>query len=181
MQSWQILASRAALDRPPWLSVWEQDVELPNGHVIHDYLVTVARDYAMVFALCEDGKVPLVHQYKHGVGHVLQDLPAGYLDSEEPPLEAAQRELREETGLTAPQWQALGSFVIDSNRGNTRAHLFLARAARLTDPQELDDTEDLNVSFHSPDELRDLAFGGGIESLASMAAIMMGLEALRAS
>ena len=89
MQSWQILASRAALARPPWLSVWEQDVELPNGHVIHDYLVTVARDYAMVFALCEDGKVPLVHQYKHGVGHVLQDLPAGYLDSEEPPLEAA--------------------------------------------------------------------------------------------
>ena len=181
MQSWQILASRAALARPPWLSVWEQDVELPNGHVIHDYLVTVARDYAMVFALCEDGKVPLVHQYKHGVGHVLQDLPAGYLDSGEPALEAARRELREETGLTAPQWQALGSFVIDSNRGNTRAHLFLARAARLTDPQELDDTEDLNVSFHSPDELRELAFAGGIESLASLAGIMMGLEALQGS
>jgi 8-oxo-dGTP pyrophosphatase MutT (NUDIX family) len=181
MQSWQTLASRALLDRPPWLSVWEQEVKLPNGHVIHDYLVTVARDYAMVFALCEDGRVPLVHQYKHGVGYELHDLPAGYLDSGEPALEAARRELREETGLTAPQWQALGSFVIDSNRGNTRAHLFLARAARLTDPQELDDTEDLNVSFHSPDELRELAFAGGIESLASLAGIMMGLEALQGS
>ena len=115
MQSWQVLTSRVALDHPPWLSVWEQDVKLPNGHVIHDYLVTVARDYAMVFALCEDGKVPLVHQYKHGVGKVLHDLPAGYLDSEEPPLDAARRELREETGLTAPEWQALGSPVQSSD------------------------------------------------------------------
>ncbi len=179
MQAWEILASRTALERPPWLSVWEQDVRLPNGHVIHDYLVSVSRDYAMVFALCDDDRVPLVHQYKHGVGHVLLDLPAGYLDSQEAPLAAAQRELREETGLTAPAWQAIGSFVIDSNRGNTRAHLFLARAARLTDAQELDDTEDLKVSFHSPEELRKLALNGKIESLASLAGIMMGLEALR--
>ena len=134
----------------------------------------------MVFALCEDGTVPLVHQYKHGVGRVLHDLPAGYLDGDEPALEAARRELREETGLTAPQWQALGSFVIDSNRGDTQAHLFLARGARLTDPQELDDTEDLNVTFHSPDAVRKLALEGGIKSLASMAGIMLGLEALRA-
>jgi ADP-ribose pyrophosphatase len=179
MESWQVLSSRTLMDRPPWLTVWEQDVKLPNGQVIDGYLFTVARDYAMVLALGEDGKAPLVHQYKHGVGHILHDLPAGYLDAGEPPLAAAQRELREETGLTAPEWRTLGSFVIDSNRGNTRAHLFLAKAARQTDHQELDDTEDLNVTFHSLDELRAMVFAGGIESLASMAGIMMGLEALR--
>jgi 8-oxo-dGTP pyrophosphatase MutT (NUDIX family) len=177
MESWQVLSSRKVLDRPPWLTVWEQEVKLPNGQTIKDYLVADARDYAMVFALGEDGMVPLVHQYKHGAGHILHDLPAGYLNAGEPPLAAAQRELREETGLTAPDWQALGSFVVDSNRGNTRAHLFLARAARQTDRQELDDTEDLNVSFHTVDDVRAMVFAGAIESLASMAGIMMSLEA----
>jgi 8-oxo-dGTP pyrophosphatase MutT (NUDIX family) len=178
MQPWQVLASRPLLDRPPWLSVMEQDVKLPNGAIIEKYLLAQSRDYAMVFALRSDGTVPLVHQYKHGPGHVLIDLPAGYLDADEPPLAAAQRELREETGLTATDWQLLGHFVVDSNRGDTRAHLYLARDARLTDEQELDPTEAIEVSYHTPEELQAMVFRGEIESLASAGGIMMGLVAL---
>ena len=90
-----------------------------------------------------------------------------------------RRELREETGLTAPHWQLLGHFVIDSNRGDTQAHVYLARDARLTAAQELDATEDLEVTYHSVDELAEMVFGGRIESLASSAGIMLSLQCLR--
>jgi ADP-ribose pyrophosphatase len=175
-----VLRSRPLLDRRPWLTVWEEDVELPGGAEIDGYLREVGRDYAMTFALLPDGTVPLVCQYKQGIAAPSFDLPAGYLDRlDEPPLDAAKRELREETGLVAETWQALSHAVIDSNRGDTRAHLYLALDAHPAGAQELDPTEAIEISFHTPAELRAMVLTGQIDSLASVAGIMAALDALR--
>jgi ADP-ribose pyrophosphatase len=113
------------LDRSPWLRVWEEDVLLPNGHRIDGYIRSTGRDYAVVFALMQDGSAPMVRQYKHGMGETSLDLPAGYLDEGEEPLAAARRELREETGVTAETWRSLGSLVVDTNRGDIGAPVAL--------------------------------------------------------
>jgi ADP-ribose pyrophosphatase len=177
---WRVLDARLLVDRKPWLTLWEEDVELPGGMKIEGYLRLMERDYAMVFAVLADGTVPLVCQYKQGIAAPSYDLPAGYLNSPvEPPLLAAKRELREETGLMAETWRTLSDAVIDSNRGNTRAHLFLALDVRLAGAQELDPGESLEVSFHAPAELREMVRKGVINSLASVAAIMTALDALR--
>ena len=177
---WRVLRTRPIFDRRPWLTVWEEDVELPGGAMISGYLREVGRDYAMVFAVLQDGTVPLVRQYKQGIAGPSYDLPAGYLDSpDEAPLHAAKRELREETGLTAETRQLLSHAVIDSNRGDTRAHLFLALNARPGGAQELDPSEALEVSFHPPADLRGMVRSGVINSLASVAGIMTALDALR--
>jgi 8-oxo-dGTP pyrophosphatase MutT (NUDIX family) len=177
---WRVLETRLIFDRRPWLTLWEEDVELPSGAIINGYLREVGRDYAMVFAVLPDGTVPLVRQYKQGIAGPSYDLPAGYLDSsDEPPLQAAKRELREETGLTAETWQPLSHAVVDSNRGDTRAHLFLALGAQPEGAQELDPSEALVVSFHTPADLREMITSGMINSLASVAAIMMALDSLR--
>ncbi len=174
---WQVLRTHSLFDRPPWLSLWEEDVRLPSGLVIPGYLRMTARDYAMAFALTLDGAVPLVCQYKHGVGRPIYDLPAGYLDSpDEPPLAAAQRELQEETGLVAPRWESLGSFPIDTNRGDTCAHVFLALDARAEGSVHLDPSEALEVTYHAPGELREMVRRGEIVSLASVAGIMLALD-----
>jgi ADP-ribose diphosphatase len=179
LMSWRVLGARPLLERRPWLTVWEEDVELPTGLTIRGYLRMIARDYAMVFALLPDGTVPLVRQYKQGIADLSYDLPAGYLDSpNEPPLDAAKRELREETGLIAETWRTLSHAVIDSNRGDTRAHLYLALDVHPAGSQELDPSEALEVSFWSPGELRTMALSGEINSLASVAAIMTALNSL---
>jgi 8-oxo-dGTP pyrophosphatase MutT (NUDIX family) len=179
VEPWKTLASRPLLDRWPWLTVWEEDVRLPDGTVIHGYLRSRARDYSMVFAVLADGTVPLVRQYKHGPGRPSYDLPAGYLDGpDEPALSGAQRELHEETGLLADRWQSLGHLIIDTNRGEDRAHIFLALGARHEGTPHLDPTELLEVSYHLPGALREMVFRGEIDSMASVAGIMLALDAL---
>ena len=179
MLPWDVLSSKPLVSRPPWLRLWEEDVRLPNGEVIAGYLRSQSRDYAAVFALMEDGTVPLVSQYKHGKGAVSLDLPAGYLDTvDESPLTAARRELEEETGVTAAAWQSMGGLVVDSNRGNTRCHLFLAKGAVRDGSQHLDTTEDLTVSFHRLSELLHLVISGRIDSIGSVAGILLALRLL---
>ena len=162
--------------------MWEEDVALPGGHTIPGYLCSETREYAMVFALMSDGTVPLVRQYKHGKGQDSLDLPAGYLDGpDEAPLAAAQRELREETGVTAGRWRPMGSFVLDANRGGSRMHLFLAEDARRDGGQELDVTEELEVTFHTVEELIAMVLSGRIDSLPSAAGIMLAAQILGAA
>ncbi len=178
MKPWQVLASNVLIDRRPWLRVIEQNVRLENGSVIEGYLVAETREYAEAFALTDDGRVPLVRQYKHGVGRLSYDIPAGYLDAAEEPLACAKRELLEETGYAAEDWQHLSSVVLDTNRGPARAHLFLARGARPVAAPHLDDTEDLATQMHTPAELLAMVRSGEIDAIASVACIMLALDAL---
>src|SRR5512136_717623 len=134
MKLWQVLRSKELLDRRPWLQVIEQDVQLANGRILEGYLLAQTREYAMTFALTDDGRVPLVQQYKHGAGKLFYDLPAGYLDANEEPLAAARRELLEETGYVSDDWQHLGGGVLDTNRSDARAYMFLARSAHQVSP-----------------------------------------------
>lgn len=178
MKSWQVLSSKVLVDRRPWLRLIEQNVRLANGRAIEGYLLEDVREYAEAFALTDEGRVPLVRQYKHGVGRLSYDIPAGYLDAGEEPLACARRELLEETGYAADEWQHLSSVVLDTNRGPARAHLFLARGARKIAVPHLDDTEDLDMQLYTPDELLAMVRSGVIDAIASVACIMLALDAL---
>src|SRR5579859_7442718 len=99
--SWKRLGSRLLLDRSPWLRVFADDVELPDGRQVEGYLRVDGRDFAMVFAVTDEGTVPFVRQYKYGLDAVPLQLPAGYLEEGEAPEVCARRELLEETGFEA--------------------------------------------------------------------------------
>jgi ADP-ribose pyrophosphatase len=179
IRPWHVLRERLLLDRSPWLKVVAQDVVLPDGSELEGFLLSPVRDYTMIFALTPEGRVPLVHQYKHGLRRAAYDLPAGYLDADEVPLVGAQRELLEETGLAAPRWEALASPPIDTNRNDNRAHLFLARDAHAVATPQLEASEaGLTVAFFDLPRLRDLWQHDDTLSLASSAAIGLALQRL---
>jgi len=89
------------------LHVVRDSVTLPNGHA-------ATREYikhpgaACIVAEFEDGRLLLERQYRYPIGKVMIEFPAGKLDTNENPLVAAQRELKEETGYWARSWHTLG-------------------------------------------------------------------------
>src|SRR5262249_38275785 len=144
------------------------------------YLVELP-DFAIVVAQAADGRVVVERQYKHGVGEVALFLPAGLIEEAEDPLEAARRELREETGYEADEWESLGVFTVDGNRGCGRAHVFAARGARLAATPVADDQEVVEVLLVPPDDLIERVRRGEVRGLGHVAAFMLatGLGAVR--
>jgi ADP-ribose pyrophosphatase len=103
-----------------------ETVHLPNGQTLELEVVRHPGGAAVV-ATDEQGRVCLLRQYRHAAGGWLWELPAGKIDAPEDALQTAQRELREEAGLDAKDWQPLGSFLSTPGFCDERIHLYLAR------------------------------------------------------
>lgn len=172
---WRIVDSSYVVDTH-FLRLRKDTIELPDGTVIPDYYVRDSRGYIIVFAITEDGRVPLVRQYKHGIGRELLELPAGAIDPGEEPLQTAARELAEETGYSAESIELLRSFVTEPTNSNSIAHLFLARGARQSGEQHLDPTENITVEVATFDDLRRFVRDGTIDSMPHVAAIYYVLD-----
>ena len=170
LERWRVITSETLVDRPPWMRLMAQRVQLPNGIIIDDYLVSIERDYSMIVAVTDDDRVLVVQQYKHGLGSLLREFPAGYTDEGESPLDAAARELLEETGYESNRWTALGSFCVSPNRGPASAHFFLARDVTRAGAPHLDATEDLTFELVRRHEVDRLVQSGEMPSLANAAA-----------
>jgi ADP-ribose pyrophosphatase len=154
----------------PWLAVWREDVDLPDGRRVDGFYKVDMLDYAMVVPRIGDDVVAQ-RQYKPGAQSVGLTLPAGYIGPGETPLAAAKRELREETGRVAEEWVSLGRFVVDGNRGAGTAHFFFAHRARQVEPPsdaEREGIESLVIPFT---ELVQAIARGEVVDLATVAAV----------
>src|SRR5215471_3027417 len=116
LRCWKKLESSPVLSAPPWLEVYRERVELPNGHTLEDFYRVILPEFAVAVPLTKAGEMVMIRSYRHGAERVTLCAPAGLVNSGESPLQAAQRELFEETGYASPEWYDLGSFVVDGNR-----------------------------------------------------------------
>ena len=178
IKPWRVLSRRVLLERPPWFTVGEQDVELPDGEVLRGYNWITMRSFAIVVPLLEGGRTILARSYKLGVNAVSLSLPAGYLEAGEEPLDGAKRELREETGHEAAEWISLGRYVVDGNYGSGYMNAFIAKgAAKVCEPDSGDHEEQQLLVMPFRDALMKLR-AGEVAQLATAAALGLAAIAL---
>ncbi len=137
------------------------EVELPDGsHSTREYLKH--NGAVAVIPVDEDGNVYLVNQYRYPFSRVMTEIPAGKLDTpDEDPLEAAKRELREETGFTTNKITFLGEFIGSAAIIGETIYVYLAQDLE-AGKQELDRDEFLNVIKMPLDTLVDKIMNGEI-------------------
>ena len=176
---WEVLRRRKLLDRSPWVRVFVEAVRLEDGRtVIDDFYMVETLPFVVIFALTPQRTVPMIEQYRHALKRAVRELPAGIIDSGEAPLDCARRELLEETGLEAGRWESLGDFVVDPNRGQGSAHLYLALDTAPAASPHPGDLQRQTLHFLTLDQLRDHWLSDDCATLASATAIGLGFAHL---
>ncbi len=179
MKKWQLLQSHPVLNHR-WCKVRRDEVRLPNGEIVDDFFVNVRPDIALVFAITPDLQVVFVRQYRHGVGEILLELPAGGFDREtEEAKIAASRELTEETGYVAKNLTKLATFYDNPVKDTNQIHLFIARDVELLQPQNLDRTEDIEVVLVPIIEIKNKIETGEICVSGTVNALFLGMNVLK--
>lgn len=156
----KITASRYLLRRP-WMRLREDEVMREDGATSTWHVVEYP-DWACVLPLTPDGRIVLVEQHRFGVARACLELPGGVQDDGEAPLDAARRELREETGFTAEAWTRLGAAAPDPARFTNHATVFVATGARRTHAPRPDADERLAVHLLAPDALAEAVAAGAM-------------------
>ena len=172
---WTTLSSENILERW-WITLRADRVRLPTGAEIEEFHVAEYPDWALAVALTEEGQAVLVEQYRYAVDHVGLEFAAGVIHGDEPPLNAAQRELLEETGYTADEWITLGRCAVEPARHTNYGHLFVARGARRVAAPSLDDTEDLRVRLVEASDLVGCVERGEIIHGTHVAAVFWAIQ-----
>lgn len=152
---WEILHSEYLIRRP-WLTARKDHVRLPDGRENPEHWVLEYPDWVNVIAITTEGQFVFERQYRHALGTVNYEICAGVIEEGELPLQAAQRELMEETGFGGGQWTEL--MVIGQNPSccTNLTHCYLAEGVSRIGEQSLDATEDISVYLLSRQEVQEL-------------------------
>lgn len=174
---WKTLETEYLIRRP-WLTARRDKVELPNGVIHPEYYVLEYPDWINVIAITRDGRFVMVKQYRHGLDEVFTELVAGVTEKGEDPLEAAKRELLEETGYGNGQWELLTVLSQNPGSANNLTYSYLATDVEPVAGQNLDETEDIAVRLLSEVEVRRMLDDDEVKQ-ALMAAPLWKYFALR--
>ena len=177
-----------------WIDFRKTEFRMPDGSLLGPFYNYSRRSYVVIIASDEAGRFLCVRQYRQGIGRVTTEFPAGGIEpgggsgqdvapdfitqpdegaDEEEALEAAVRELREETGYVSDCWSHVITAPSDATISDNYAHIFRAKNCRKAGGQELDDSEYLHVELKSPEQIDGLIRDGGFQQIVHMLGWML--------
>jgi ADP-ribose pyrophosphatase len=175
IRAWETLSSSAALAEK-WFTVRRDTVRLPSGTVLDDFFVWESPHIVTVVPYTTDAKFVLIRQYRHAIGMIDYQFPAGGADPGEAPELAALRELEEETGY-------IGGEIIHLYQASPNGHkitdledLYVVMGAYAGGTKREDENEPIEIVLKTPMELAEMI---GANELHGATATLAGLLALR--
>ena len=154
-----------------WIDFRRSAYEYPDGRVYEPFYSYSRRNYAVIVASDRDGRYLCVRQFRQGIKEVTTEFPAGGIERvdgkeygspeyAEDALEAARRELREETGYVSDEWEHLLTIPSNATIADNYAFVFRAKNCVPAGPQDLDETELLDIRKLCADEIEEMIYAG---------------------
>lgn len=168
---WEKQLSREEIYNGKVLHLVKDKVGLPNGDTSYREICLHSGAVAVI-PLTDDGRVIMERQYRYAHGRVFLEIPAGKLDSpEEVPLDAAKRELKEETGATAEKYTFLGCLDTTPALIDEKIYMYMAEGLSFGE-RHLDRDEFLDVEYIPLKELVDMVMKGEIRDGKTQIAVL---------
>ncbi len=163
MEKWKIL-KETDVSPSKWFPVLQHTVKLPNGTIIDDYFISPMGNVVMVLPITSKNEIVLIKQYKHALGEILIELPAGFQQKGKTLEESALAELEEEVGIktTADNLIFLGKTANNPTKTTHVTFGYLAKNLEFNSKQNTEITENIEILKVSPNEALEMIKRGEI-------------------
>jgi len=171
-KTWKIKNQKSILKTRIY-EVFDLDCYLPSKKIDHNFFSLHMPDWVNVFSVTDDKKIIFVKQHRIGKNIITLEAPAGAIDKDESPENAAIRELEEETGFVPGKLILLKAISVNPAIQNNICYIFLALDCKKTKETKFDHSEELEIVYHDLKELNDIINSERIDnSLAYMACLL---------
>lgn len=168
---WKQLNSKQIFKHPR-ITLIEDEVELPDRSVV-SYL-TFAHSHDSVSVICQDdSKILLSKQYSYPMNEILYEFAGGRIEQDELAIDAAKRELQEETGYIANEIQEIGWYYTNNRRTKAKMYVFLAINPRLGEKIDGDPEEEISTTWITEGDMKKMIHDGEIVNYSVLAAWAM--------
>jgi ADP-ribose pyrophosphatase len=168
--------SRTIVHRGRVFNLIKENVTLDNGVTTEMEFVEHPGATAII-AMLNESRLLLLKQYRHALKEYIWEIPAGTLDPKEEVINCARRELIEETGYSAGQWQKLAEITPVPGYSNERIHIYLATDLKPA-AQHLDQDEIINVHEVEFSDAMEMIKMGEIQDAKSITGLYLALNRL---
>ena len=161
---------RKLLHQGSLISLYKERVDLSSGNHTHFDIVKHPGG-AVIAAINSDNCICILKQWRHAVNQYVWEFPAGCIEQNEDPLNAAKRELEEEAGVIANDWESLGHILASPGYSNEILHFFSAKSIS-EGTTNLDDAEELDVHWPPLADVYNMAKKGDITDAKTLAMLV---------
>ena len=168
---WPKIKGKRTTRLSPWADIIEREIEFTPGAKSEIYHAVGQPDYIAMLAITPDGKIPIVRQYRPAIEAFTWELPAGTVDAGESAMQAASRELMEETGYPSRKVHPLGTFAPCSGRLANKVHSFFIEAGEKASGYKAE--AGIEVRLVTPPELMDIIKTGQFDSQQHLGTLLL--------
>lgn len=175
---WEIRNSKHIV-HDKWLKLRADSCSMPNGTIVEPYYVFEYPTWVNIFGITSNNEVLLVKQYRHGIQEVVTELPSGCVEeTDKSPLDAAKRELLEETGYTSNNF--IQTCVISANPSNhnNQTYCFLATDLKKVSETSLDESEEIETVLMPYDKFIKMFKENKFKQALHVSSIFYGIQKL---
>lgn len=144
LKPWSIISQQIQYQKN-WFSVVTQKVQLPDGRILDPYFVVNVPNWANIIIATQKDELVMVKQYRQAAQTFTIEPAGGLIDKNETPLQAAIREMQEETGYASNEISLLSEVFPNPALQSTKAYFYLAQNAQLTGQRNFDEFEEIEV------------------------------------
>ncbi len=159
------------ISKHQYFSARKDSYQTAKGKIVEPYFVVELPTSACAVAITEENEMILIKQFRYPLNEILVEIPGGFIDAGEHPMQSIQRELLEETGYSFSSVHYLGLTAANPGLLNNMTYMFLALGGKKTASQSLDENEEIEILLKPINEVRSMLFHNEIKQ--SMHALCM--------